>query len=271
MIPMNFPMRFLKAYKLPVFKLLAIGFLISLCSGLYAQNLPERPNPPRLVNDFANILTKEQAQKLEDKLVAFDDSTSNQIAIVTMSDLNGVPASAMAPELFIKWGIGHTGRDNGILVLVSMSNPREVFINTGYGVESYVTDAMAGRIVQEHLIPRFKENDYFGGLDLATNDLMQLLQGSFKGFGKKKEKAPFPPIIFVILIIIVVIIISRNSKGGGGRYMRTFGGPFPGSYGGYGRSGGFGGFGGFGGGSSGGGFGGFGGGSTGGGGAGGSW
>jgi uncharacterized protein len=270
MIPMNYLMRFLKESNLIVLKTLAVGLLISLCTNvLIAQSLPEKPNPIKLVNDFANILTKDQIAKLEAKLVAFDDSTSNQIAIVTMSDLNGVPASAIAPELFIKWGIGHKGRDNGILILVSMGNPREVFINTGYGVESYVTDAMAGRIVQEHLVPKFKENDYFGGLNLATDDLIQLLQGSFKGFGNKKDKAPFPPIVFVVLIILIVIFISRNSKGGGGgRYMRTFGGPFPGAFGGYGRGGGFGGFGG---GSSGGGFGGFGGGSTGGGGAGGSW
>jgi uncharacterized protein len=266
-------MRFLKELNKHFYKTaIALSIVSSVCSSiLVAQSLPDKPNPARLVNDFAQILTKEQVEQIEAKLVAFDDSTSNQIAIVTMSDLNGVPASAIAPQLFIKWEIGHKGRDNGILVLVSMSNPREVFINTGYGVESFVTDAMAGRIVQEHLLPKFKEYDYYGGLDLATDDLIQLLRGSFKGFGNKKDKAPFPPILFVILIIVVVILISRNSKGGGGRYMRTLGGPFLGSYGGYGRTGGFGGFGGFGGGSSGGGFGGFGGGSTGGGGAGGSW
>lgn len=241
--------------------------MLLITGNVFSQVLPERPNPPKLVNDFAKILSSEQAQKLEDKLVAFDDSTSNQIAIITMPDLNGVPASAIAPQLFIKWGIGHKGRDNGILILVSMDNPREVFINTGYGVESFVTDATAGRIVQEHLIPKFKESDYYGGLNLATDDLIKLLQGSFEGFGEKSKKAPFSPLLFIVIVIVVVILISRNSKGGGnsGRYMRTFGGPFPGTFGGFGSGGGFGG-----GGSSGG-FGGFGGGSSGGGGAGGSW
>lgn len=261
-------MPFLKVNKL-IHTLFVLGISIFLStSNVFSQTLPERPNPPKLVNDFAKILSSDQVQQLEDKLVAFDDSTSNQIAIVTMADLNGVPASAIAPQIFIKWGISHKGRDNGILILVSMSNPREVFINTGYGAESFVTDATAGRIVQEHLLPKFKQNDYYGGLDLATDDLIKLLQGSFEGFGKKQQKAPFSPILFVIIVIVVIVLISKNSKGGGngGRYMRTFGGPFPGSYG-----GGFGGFGGFGGGGGGGGFGGFGGGSTGGGGAGGSW
>ena len=260
-------MPFLKVNK-SIYALLFLGISLFLAtSSAFSQTLPERPNPPRLVNDFAKILSGEQAQMLEDKLVAFDDSTSNQIAVVTMSDLNGVPASAIAPQLFIKWGIGHKGRDNGILILVSMNNPREVFINTGYGVESFVPDATAGRIVQEHLLPKFKQNDYYGGLDLATNDLIKLLQGSFEGFGKKEKKPPFSPVLFIILVIIVIFIISRNSKGGGnsGRYMRTFGGPFPGAFGGFGSSGGFGG------GSGGGGFGGFGGGSSGGGGAGGNW
>lgn len=263
-------MPFLKVNK-RIHALLIIGLTILLItSSVFSQTLPERPNPPRLVNDFAKILSGDQAQKLEDKLVAFNDSTSNQIAIITMSDLNGVPASAIAPQLFIKWGIGNKDKDNGILILVSMDNPREVFINTGYGVESFVPDATAGRIVQEHLVPKFKQNDYYGGLDLATDDLIKLLQGSFEGFGKKEEKAPFSPVLFIVIVIIIIVLISRNSKGGGngGRYMRTFGGPFPGAYGGFGGGGGFGGFGG--GGSSGG-FGGFGGGSSGGGGAGGSW
>ncbi|MEX1189316.1 MAG: TPM domain-containing protein [Bacteroidia bacterium] len=247
--------------------LFASGLILLFQLQLQGQDLPAKPSPPKLVNDFANILDDKQEQQLENKLVAFDDSTSNQIVIVTMAELNGEPASSYAPKLFIDWGIGNKGRDNGILILVSMSNPREVFINTGYGVESFVPDITAGRIVQEHLLPRFKANDYYGGLDLATNDLIELLQGSFKGFGNKKSgKKGFPPFAVLIIIIVLVILFSRGSGGSGNRYNRTFGGPFYG--GGFGGGRGFGG-GGFGGG--GGGFGGFGGGSTGGGGAGGSW
>lgn len=248
------------------------GFLLILFSfaNLEGAEIPKKQSPPKLVNDFAGILSPGQANSLENKLVAFDDSTSNQIAIVTMKSLDGEPASAFAPRLFIDWGIGHKGRDNGILILVSMSNPREVFINTGYGAESFVPDVSAGRIVNDHILPNFKKQQYYEGLNLATDDLIQMMNGSFKGFPKKGKGKGLSPFLIVLIIIIVIIVLSSANKGGGrgGRYHRTFGGPFAGGYGGS-RGWGGGGFGG--GGFGGGGFGGFGGGSTGGGGAGGSW
>jgi uncharacterized protein len=246
-------------------KLIPFVLLLLLAFAGYSAELPKKQSPPKLVNDFAEILSKEEEDLLESKLVAFEDSTSNQIAIVTVKSLDGEPASAFAPRLFIDWGIGHEGRDNGILILLSMSDPREVFINTGYGVESFVTDASAGRIINDHMLPEFKNNRYYKGLDLATDDLIQMLSGSFKGFSEKKSQGGgFPPILVVVIIIIIVILVSKSKGGGsGGRYYRTFGGHLPGSFGGSGSWGG----GSFGGG----GFGGFGGGSTGGGGAGGRW
>ena len=213
-----------------------------------------------LVNDFAGILNAQEKSLLEKKLVAFDDSTSSQLCIVILKTLDGEPASSYAPELFNFWKIGQEGRNNGILILVSMDNPREAFINTGYGMEEFVPDIMAGRIVQEDLLPYFKKEQYYEGLDKASSDLMQMLKGTFKGFKKKSRGQKIPPMAILVLIILGVILISKSKGGGGGNYARTFGGAGLGGFGG----GGFGGFGG-------GGFGGFGGGSTGGGGAGGSW
>lgn len=260
---MTFPL----AAKLQLF----VAFLFWSSSIVFGQTFPEQQSPPKIVNDFANILSQDQEAKLEQKLVAFDDSTSTQIAIVTLADLDGEPASSFAPALAEKWGIGQKDRNNGLLILVSMSNPREVFIATGYGLEEFVPDATAKRIVDEHMLPYFKKSSYYEGLDLATTDLEQLLKGTFKGFGKKKGRRGglgIPPWIIVVFIILLVIFISsKSSRGGNNRGVRTFGGP---GWGGF-PIGGFGG-GGFGGGSSGGGgFGGFGGGGFGGGGAGGSW
>lgn len=250
---------------------LFLAFLLWSSSFVFGQTFPEQQSPPRIVNDFANILSQDQEAKLEQKLVAFDDSTSTQIAIVTLADLDGEPASSFAPALAEKWGIGQKDRNNGLLILVSMSNPREVFIATGYGLEEFVPDATAKRIVDEHMLPYFKKSSYYEGLDLATTDLEQLLKGTFKGFGKKKGRRGglgIPPWIIVVFIILFVIFVSsRGGRGGNNRGVRTFGGP---GWGGF-PIGGFGG-GGFGGGrSGGGGFGGFGGGGFGGGGAGGSW
>jgi uncharacterized protein len=243
--------------------LLVVAFL-ALGGELFADVFPERPSPPRLVNDFAKILSDADAQQLESKLVAYDDSTSTQIAIVTIKDLAGMDISGYAIELAGKWEIGQKGKDNGILILVSMGNPRGIFIATGYGIEQYVPDVIAKRIIEEHILPRFKNEDYYGGLDIGTTDLFQLLSGTFKGFEKQKKSKGIPPLAILIIIIIIVILISRFNKGGMNNrgYTRTFGAPFFGGLG----AGGFGG-------SSpgGGGFGGFGGGGFGGGGAGGDW
>jgi uncharacterized protein len=162
------------------------------------------------------------------------------------------------------WGIGNKQRNNGILILVSMDNPREVFIATGYGVEEFVTDGLAKRIINEHMLPAFKQQRYYDGLNQGSDDLMQLLKGSFKGFGKKKKSKSIPAVFVVLGIIVFVMFASRNRGGGGG--FRTYGRPgwggFPLGGGGWHSGGGS---------SGGGGFGGFGGGSFGGGGAGGSW
>jgi uncharacterized protein len=247
------------------FRSILVILLIGISFTCTSRDLPKRPEPPVLVNDFAGILSAQDKALLEKKLVAFDDSTSSQLCIVILKTLDGEPASSYAPELFNFWKIGQEGRNNGILILVSMDNPRETFINTGYGMEEFVPDIMAGRIVQEDLLPYFKKEQYYEGLDKASSDLMQMLKGTFKGFKKKNPKQKIPPIAILVLIILAVILISKSKGGGGGHYMRTFGGAGLGGFGGGGFGSGSGG--GFGGG----GFGGFGGGSSGGGGAGGSW
>ena len=236
--------------------------MICVATNVGAQTFPDKSTEPRLVNDFAEILSTEEERALEAKLVAFDDSTSTQISIVSMSELEGEPASSYAPKLAEAWGIGNKQRNNGMLILVSMDNPREIFIATGYGLEEFVTDGLAKRIINEHVLPAFKQQDYYAGLNIATDDLMQLLTGTFKGFEKKKSKG-FPKGLIVVGIILFVVFATRGNRGGG---FRTYGRPgwsgFPMGGGGFsgGRSS-----------SGGGGFGGFGGGSFGGGGAGGSW
>jgi uncharacterized protein len=256
--------------------------LILLITGIgFAQSgIPDKPEPPRLVNDFANILSSDQVQTLESKLVAFNDSTSVQIAVVIVPSLNGYDKSDFAQRLGQKWGVGGSKFNNGFIVLIkpkSSSENGEAFIATGYGVEQFVPDATASDIVNNEMIPHFKQDDYYGGINAATDVLMSLVKGEFSAdtYSKSKKKGVSVFIIFTIIIVIVILIsrnnnnhrnINRNGTGGMLFFPWLMGG---GGFGG-GSSGGFGGgsSGGFGGG---GGFGGFGGGGFGGGGAGGSW
>lgn len=249
------------------------------------KGIPARPRPARLVNDFAGLLTSQEQMQLEHKLVAFNDSTSTQIAVVVVNSLDDYEIGDMATRILETWGIGQKGKNNGILVLVKTKSKEEkgkVFITTGYGVESFVTDALSKRIVEKEILPSFREDQYYQGLDKATNVLMSLVKGQFttdqymKKSGKKKSNFPLAAIVIIIVLIVVFL---KGRSNGGTHYSSGGAGSLPfwlllGSMMGGNRSGGFGDFssgGGDFGSGDGGGFGGFGGGSGGGGGAGGEW
>lgn len=231
------------------------------------KQLPEAPNPPRLVVDQTSTLTADQIDALERKLVTYDDSTSNQIAVVIIHTTGDYDISEFATALGRKWGIGNKKNNNGVLLLVAKDD-RSVFIAPGYGLEGALPDITCKQIISDIIVPQFKGNDFFRGLDEGTDVIIKAAAGEYtppEGYSnRKKKKNPIPGII-ILIIILAILFRSRGggSSIGGGRSFRHPGGMwFP-------PGGGFGG-GNFGGGS-GGGFGGFGGGSFGGGGAGGNW
>lgn len=253
-------------------KAVLLIYLILILTGIGSaqSGIPEIPVPPRLVNDFAQTLNPDQIQSLENKLVALNDSTSVQIAVVIVPTLNGYEKADFAQQLGQKWGVGGSKFNNGIVVLIkpkSTSENGEAFIATGYGMEQFIPDATALDIVNNEMIPFFKQNDYYGGINAATDVIISLVKGEFKAENYGKKKKGSSAFIVLIIIIVIIFLISRknnnhhtiNRSGSGGPIFFPWGG---GGFGG-GSSGGFGGGGG--------GFGGFGGGSFGGGGAGGSW
>lgn len=253
---------------------------------IYAQELPGRPHPPVLVNDFAGLLSPEEVQALENKLVAFNDSTSTQIAIVSVNDLMGYDVADYAQRLAQEWGIGQKELDNGMLILVKPKTPfsqGQVTIQQGYGLEGRIPDLTCAQIIDHELIPAFRQEDYYGGLDQATDVLMALASEEYSAdeYGRQHNEGTGSVLPFIIFIIVIVIIMfMRGSGGRNQKHISDRGLPLWillsmmssgrashsgswGSFSGGGRSsGGFG---------SGGGFGGFGGGSFGGGGASGSW
>ena len=109
--------------------------------------IPPAPNPPRLVVDLTNTLSPDQQQALEAKLVAYDDSTSNQIAVVLIPTTGDYEISEVAYQLGRKWGVGNKENNNGVVLLVA-KNDRKVFIAPGYGLEGAIPDAIAKRIVE---------------------------------------------------------------------------------------------------------------------------
>jgi uncharacterized protein len=215
------------------FKALIIHFMIlalfvPVSKAQYAD-IPEKPLPPRLVNDFSNTLSVSEIQRLENKLVRFNDTTSTQIVIVLVKSLAGYDKAQFADLLGEKWGVGHQGKNNGLVVLVKpkRGNERgEAFIATGYGLEGAVPDAVARRIIDEEMIPEFIQNRYFAGLDKGTNTLMKLTAGEFSAedYMQRNPAEDAGAILpFLIFIIIAAIMMSRKSK------MRGYGGRRSGS------------------------------------------
>lgn len=258
-----------------------ILFLLLLSSTIaFAQELPAPMSPPRLVNDFVGLLNQDEVSSLESKLRNYNDTTSTQIYIVIVNDFQGYDVSDYASRLGEKWGIGQKSKNNGVLILVKpkVGNERgDAFIASGYGLEDVIPDITCGHIVNREMIPFFKQNQYYQGLDAATSTIIDLAKGKFTADQYNKKKSSGGSAIFIIIIIIFILslIFRGNSRNRG----KTMGSNLPfwlalgmlssgrgsGGFGGF--SSGSGGFGGFGGG----GFSGGGGGSFGGGGAGGSW
>ena len=267
--PTKFPMKTTDRHN---FALLLGLLFVLLCFGttLKAQ-LPSPPNPPRLVNDYTNTLTAHQVDVLERKLVAYNDSTSTQILVFLVDDLQGYSIEQYATEIGHSWGVGQQGKNNGAVILVKPKKGNasgQVNISPGYGMEEFVTDATAKRIIEKEMIPAFKENDYYTGIDNAVNVIMSLCSGKFSQDEYANSDDGFPLWLVVLFIIAIIIILSKFSDnngqsytGGGTRTIWIPMGGFGGGFSGGSSGGGFGG----------GGFGGFGGGGFGGGGASGSW
>lgn len=251
-------------------KLKILSLLLLTATVLVGQKqIPDRTT--KAVNDFARMLAPSQVNSLENKLRQYQRETSTAIVIVTESSLEGDDAFDYSNRLAHGWGIGTADNDNGILIYVA-KNDRKIQIQTGYGAEGFLPDAMAKRVIDNIISPAFRQGDFYKGLNDATSAIMEMGRGEYdapppEAGGKKKAKGGTPAIFIILVLIVLIIIFSRMGGGDGddddggyyrgGRYdekrrrRRRGGGGwifFPGGFGGGGFGGGDGGFGGFGGG-----------------------
>src|SRR3984893_1506583 len=209
-------------------KFLSIVFSLSflLLVGLsYGQNIPAKPNPPRLVNDFAHAMTPGQVAAMESKLVAYDDSTSIQIAVVTVPTTGDYAIEDYALKILRQWGIGNKKTNNGILILAATQD-HKVYIATGYGMEGSVPDITAKTIVDNEIIPNFKGTDgdnFYRGFDRAADAIIKAAAGEYKapeGYAQKGQRHSSGRggnlIGLIVIVVIILIVIGRGRGGGGG-------------------------------------------------------
>ncbi len=243
---------------------LFFGFLFTL-----SAQIPDRPTPPRLVNDFAHVLSSSEINYLERKLVNYNDTTSTQITLVTVASLAGMDKAQFAVETAHKWGVGQKGKDNGVLLLIKPKTTQskgQAYIAVGYGLEEYIPDATALNIVNYEMIPFFREGRMYDGIDAATSSMMSLLSGEFSAEHYNQRGADLGDAlgIIVFLFIIGIFMFAGRARGsqhglssrasgfpwwiflfsGGGRSSGSGWSDFSGGSGSFGGGGGFGGFGG---------------------------
>lgn len=178
--------------------------------------IPPSPVPPRLVNDYAGILG-EKAFALERVLRTFNDSTSNQITIVTLPDLGGYAASQAAYEIGERWGVGNAKYNNGVVILIKPKNENgagEVFIAPGYGLEAALPDAVCKRIIDDEMIPYFRQNQYTQGVLAGLRIIMPLAAGeiSVKEYMPQENEVAIALVCAAVVIFIVVTVAISGSK-----------------------------------------------------------
>ena len=179
-------------------------FAFSIATPAHAKEdcFPKKSN--KLVNDYVNTIDDTQEQALEYKLAQFAKRTSTQIAIVLVDDLCGYDKAQYTFELGEKWGVGQKGFDNGVVIMVKPTGgkgQRHTFIAIGYGLEEVIPDAIAKRIVEREMIPRFKEGRIYEGIDAASTVVMQLAEGKFSA--DQYDKAGRKPVGLVIIAFLL--------------------------------------------------------------------
>ena len=251
----------LRSLKFSIFLLLCCFHLVS------AQFVvPKKPSIIYPVYDEVGLLSQQEKNELNNKLIKFQDSTSVEILVAIIPTTNGEDINFAATMLGEKWGIGEKGQDNGFVFLIA-KNDRKVSIQQGRGAEQYMTASVAGQITDYIVTPNFKQGLWYEGINRGTTAIMETVQGKFKPIVSDNEYGGEVSLFKIILIAFVILIILsflfKNRGGGGGssnddddviisrRGSRNYPGgffPMPGSFGGGsfggGSGGGFGGFGG---------------------------
>ena len=184
---------------------------------------PARQQDKLLWNYTERFLSPADEARLNARLVEFARETSNQILLLVVDTLCGYPESDLAFEVGEKWGIGQKGFDNGIVFLIKPFGPpgqRRVFIATGYGLEGAIPDLTAKRVVDNEVLPNFREGRYVQGIDQALTVLMAMAKGEFdeQRYGQGTQQPAWPVLLFFLLVMLIMVLSWRGQVK---RYART--------------------------------------------------
>ncbi len=180
-------------------------------------NIPPKPEKETSVYDYIGLLSATEKSSLEQKLIRYADTTSTQIVVAIISSTNGEDINYLGAQWGHKWGVGQADKDNGVFIILAKDD-RKVSIQNGFGVEHLLTDALSKRIIEREIIPEFKRNNYYAGLDRGTNAIFQVMAGEYRGSPQRRSgNNGFPAggFIFMIFVFFLIMIIFSRGRGGG--------------------------------------------------------
>ncbi len=235
-----------------------VALLLALLFAMLAVPALAAPSFPKLtgrVTDAAGILPADTVAALDAKLAALEKTTTTQLVVATVPDLQGLEIDEYGYQLGRAWGIGQKGTNNGVLLIVA-PNERKVRIEVGYGQEGTLTDALTSQIIRRNIIPYFKAGDMAGGVTAGTEALLQLLalpadqqaqaaaQAAAARPAQRGGGSGFGTIVWLVIIVIWLIVSVARRRRGLSSGPVILWGPGMGGWGGGGGGGGWGGGGG---------------------------
>ncbi len=229
-IPMkNFATPFKRTGKILQFLLLLLSFSITA----FALDVPDHPTGR--VTDLTGTLSAQEIASLDQKLDNFERETTNQIAVLLIPSLEGDPLEDYSIRLAEKWKIGRQGRNNGVILLI-VKNDRKLRIEVGYGLEGALPDGLAGTIIRDEITPRFRNGQFYQGVDAGTSAIMSAIRGEYKPAKQKTAYSTsvnwnWPGVLFVVFLILNLMDWVRRRRqyhSGGSGGWSSGGGSFGG-------------------------------------------
>src|SRR6478609_3061398 len=180
------------------------------------------------VHDDAHILKQETIDALEQRLKIYEDSTSNQIAILTVTSLDGEVLEEYSLKVAEAWKLGKKEKDNGVLLLIAVDD-HEMRIEVGHGLEGVLTDAHSNRIIRNEMTPRFRRSEFDEGVTAAVDAMIKAIGGEYSADGDDDEMST-SGLIFLIAFILIFVSFTAYafykefksfSKGGSSRGTKS--------------------------------------------------
>jgi uncharacterized protein len=197
---------------------LATGVL--LIGGAWAEELP--PAPAGWFNDYAGLVSPDEARRLDDKLRRLDEETSTQVVVAVFPRLPSPSLEDFTARTAQAWRVGRRELDNGVVFFVFVEDGR-MRLEVGYGLEGALPDALAGRILHEEVAPRFRERDWTGGLEAGIDAIVAAVQGEYTPPAPEKPGGPSLAALLIVVGLVILFLLLVRFAGPSHR-GRTYGG-----------------------------------------------